>query len=296
MKSEILMLQLFFFFVRINKVYCHNFEKIFRKSPGGFNALNSASIFNPHTLRNEKVAVVQSRLNLLLTHLENQKILSTTQCHKMTEQFLKFIDFNLKVNIVKFENFSANDTNLDDFYFRFIRIEKYKELLFLVKIVLTLSHGQASVECSFNLTKAVLNHNISEDSIVAKKTKRDHTLSTGLEPESIIFSNELVRCVSGAHQKYQDYFAQCKDEEKQLTLDQLMSTLLKKIDEVTSKRDQLDKIHASLEADYVKFVEMAENEMDLSYVSKANVLKRKAVDVKNDIKKMEETLIMLQEK
>ena len=90
MKSEILMLQLFF--VRINKVYCHNFEKIFRKSPGGFNALNNASIFNPHTLRNEKVAVVQSRLNLLLTHLENQKILSTTQYHKMTEQFLKFID------------------------------------------------------------------------------------------------------------------------------------------------------------------------------------------------------------
>ena len=62
------------------------------------------------------------------------------------------------------------------------------------------------------------------------------------------------------------------------------------------KRDQLDKIHASLEADYVKFVEMAENEMDLSYVSKANVLKRKAVDVKNDIKKMDETLIMLQDK
>ena len=30
--------------------------------------------------------------------------------------------------------------------------------------------------------------------------------------------------------------------------------------------------------------------MNLSYVSKANALKRKAVDVKNDIKKMEETL------
>ena len=36
--------------------------------------------------------------------------------------------------------------------------------------------------------------------------------------------------------------------------------------------------------------------MDLPYVSKANALKRKAVDVKNDIKKMEETLSMLQEK
>ena len=62
------------------------------------------------------------------------------------------------------------------------------------------------------------------------------------------------------------------------------------------KRDQLDKIHASLEADYVKFVEMVESKMDLSCVFKVNVLKRKAVDVKNDIEKMDETLSMLQDK
>ena len=113
-------------------------KKLFEKSPAGFNVVKNASIFNPHALRNEKVAVVKRRLNLLLSHLEKQKILSTAQCDKMTEQFLEFIDYNLKVNIVKFENFSANDTNFDDFYFRFIGIEKYKELSFLVKIVLKL--------------------------------------------------------------------------------------------------------------------------------------------------------------
>ena len=62
------------------------------------------------------------------------------------------------------------------------------------------------------------------------------------------------------------------------------------------QRDQLDKIHASLEADYVKFVEMVESKMDLSCVFKVNALKRKAVDVKNDIEKMDETLSMLQDK
>ena len=106
----------------------------------------------------------------------------------------------------------------------------------------------------------------------------------------IVISNELVWCVSGACQKYQDYIAQHKDEEKQLKLDQQKSTLLKEIDKVTSKYDQLDKIHASLETDYVKFVEMVESKMDIPYVFKANTLKRKAVDVKNDNKKMEETL------
>ena len=62
-------------------------------------------MFNPHNLRNEKVAVVPRRLNLLLTYLEKQKILSMAQCDKITEQFLEFIDYDLKVNIVKFGNF-----------------------------------------------------------------------------------------------------------------------------------------------------------------------------------------------
>ena len=41
---------------------------------------------------------------------------------------------------------------------------------------------------------------------------------------------------------------------------------------------------------------MAESKMNLSYVSKPNAMKKKPVDLKNDIKKMEETLSMLKDK
>ena len=41
---------------------------------------------------------------------------------------------------------------------------------------------------------------------------------------------------------------------------------------------------------------MAESKMNLSYVSKPNAMKKKHVDLKNDIKKMEETLSMLKDK
>ena len=66
-------------------------KKLFEESLTGFNVVKNASIFNPHTLRNEKVTVLQRRLNLLLTHFEKQNILSTAQCNKMTEQCLEFI-------------------------------------------------------------------------------------------------------------------------------------------------------------------------------------------------------------
>ena len=44
-------------------------KKLFEKGHVGFNVVKNASIFNPHTLRNEKVAVVQRRLNLFLTSI-----------------------------------------------------------------------------------------------------------------------------------------------------------------------------------------------------------------------------------
>ena len=34
-------------------------KKLFEKSPIGFNIVKNTSIFNPHTLKNEKMAVVQ---------------------------------------------------------------------------------------------------------------------------------------------------------------------------------------------------------------------------------------------
>ena len=44
------------------------FKNLFEKSPVGFSVVNNASMFNSHTLRIEKVALVQRRLNLLFAH------------------------------------------------------------------------------------------------------------------------------------------------------------------------------------------------------------------------------------
>ena len=96
----------------------------------------------------------------------------------MAEQFLGFIDYDLNMNIVKFENFSGDDTNLYDFYFRFIGIEKYKKLSFLVKIFLTLSHGQAAGEHNFSLAMSFLLDNISEASMINKI--KDHMFANNL--------------------------------------------------------------------------------------------------------------------
>ena len=54
------------------------------------------------------------------------------------------------------------------------------------------------------------------------------------------------------------------------------SIVTKELEEVFLKRDQLNKVCESLEADFVLAVENAEKKMDLSFVSKANALKKKS--------------------
>ena len=69
----------------------------------------------------------------------------------------------------------------------------------------SLSHGQTAVEQIFSLGNALLNYNISEDSIKAKKVIEDHMLSNGLEPHTIHISNQLTQSVAMGRQKYQTF-------------------------------------------------------------------------------------------
>ena len=45
---------------------------------------------------------------------------------------------------------------MDKFFFSAVKVQNYKNLAFILKIVLTLSHGQAAVERGFSVNKAVL--------------------------------------------------------------------------------------------------------------------------------------------
>ena len=94
------------------------------------------------------------------------KIFSSAQCGKINGQFL---DDGLKINEEIFQSFLCDETTLDDFFFKLVGVEKYKDLSFLLKIVFTLSHSQATVEQSFSLGNALLNYNMSEDSVKASK-------------------------------------------------------------------------------------------------------------------------------
>ena len=131
-------------------------KKLFHKSPLEYNVVRNSVIFDPQVLVNENASVLQNKVKRLLTHLIKLKILTSVQCDKITKQFTNFTDSQLKLYAEKFRCFDSSTKYLNEFYFNDIDLQSFKELSFLVKIILTLSYGQASVARSFSVDNTVI--------------------------------------------------------------------------------------------------------------------------------------------
>ena len=93
---------------------------------------------------------------------------------------------------MEFEKFKEESDQLDNFFFQKVSIQNYKTLSFVVKLVLTLSHGQASVERQFSVNNQVPDNNMQAMIIVLWKHLINHTKANQLTPHSIDISKYLL--------------------------------------------------------------------------------------------------------
>ena len=82
-------------------------------------------------------------------------------------------------------------SQLDDFYFKVLKFSKYLEFCSVIKIVLTLSHGQKDFEQGFSLNNAVLESNMKNDSVVSKRPVQDHLVSNNLKSHIMELNSQL---------------------------------------------------------------------------------------------------------
>ena len=140
------------FFNDVMLFICCIVQQLLGKSSISYNIVCNSLVFDPQVVVNENIEDMQCKLKKLLEHLIKLKILDSFCCGKVLLQFVEFVTHNVKLNSDKFKLFDRYKTKLDPFYFQNIGLNKYKELKYLMKVIVTLSHGQASVERCFRLT------------------------------------------------------------------------------------------------------------------------------------------------
>ena len=148
-----------------------------------------------------------------------------------------------------------------------------------MKVILTLSHGQASVERGFSINKSVLKVNITEESIVSKKIVRGHMIANKLESYTVPISNQLIRSVSCARQSYKESLVAAEKAKENDRISNEKQILLEEINSVSSKCVDLQNTSKTLDEEFILCIKNAEKKNDMNLVIKGNPLKRRSEEV-----------------
>ena len=103
-----------------------------------------------------------------MQHLVLWQIVSSYKADKALIQY-----GNVKTDLQKAGIDLSEISRSDNFYFKELKVAKYPEFCSVIKIVLTLSHGQADVERGFSLNNTVLQSNMKHDPVVSKLLTQD---------------------------------------------------------------------------------------------------------------------------
>ena len=134
-------------------------SKLIEKSPlrSDFLLFLSVLQFSSSRLR----STVLDRWKIVLTHILKLNMLSTKCCDKAIPEFKLFLDgnvINFKEKLLEFPR--------DELYFDSLGVSRFKKLASVVALILTLSHGQVSLERGFSQNNSFISVNMSPDTII----------------------------------------------------------------------------------------------------------------------------------
>ena len=170
------------------------------------------------------------------------------------------------------------------------------ELQSVLKLILALSHGQASVERGFNVSKTVLRVNMSDKGAVSCKLIIDHMQKNKLLSSIIELTNKLIRSVKAAHQRDQFDLEQQKKNAKQDESNQQLEILGSEIKNVIQKQQLLLEACENLDQEFVNIISQAEKMNDMRLLNKENGLKRKNEEKRKEVETLDKTINVLEEK
>ena len=132
-------------------------------------------------------------------------------------QFGKFLANEATTEKKKLLDLKNAEQRLDDLYFKDFQVdENYPAFSTLLKIILTLSQGQGSVEQGFNGNNMVLKDNISNMSVIASRFLKNYMRVNTVEPSMQIMqiNRDLLKSVKASRQRYQIHLEDQKKESK----------------------------------------------------------------------------------
>ena len=171
--------------------------------------------------------------------------------------------------------------------------KKHEKFAFALKVILTLSHGQAAVEKSFNRGKSSLQTNITEESIIAKKIVQNHLQANKVNLSSYKFPCKLAVSCNSAYGRYKLSLVE-KTKEAEKTVEKERRELFQEeLKCLIDKEKNLVTLCNSLDHDFVRFVGDTEKQPEeMSVVlTKANALTRRQNELRMGVNELQKKIV-----
>ncbi|GBN01837.1 hypothetical protein AVEN_156756-1 [Araneus ventricosus] len=246
---------------------------LMRKCPINYALVRNSSCFDPRKMASQPENCVKS-LKQLLMHLSQKKIVLDTDCDSIIFQYKNFLQNIVNMYPSAFQTFKPN-ARLDIYFNEYMSksVKDYNKIWPVMKIIFTLSHGQASIERGFSTNKKIEVENMAQESYVARHIVSDAIKSYG-EILNIPISNEMRKFVFSARQKYMLHLEGKKKTKINEGISNKQKLISDEMDYLKAKRQCLETDISSMDKTYENLTEEAERKKDISLFIKSNSIKK----------------------
>ena len=246
------------------------------------NCLDPALVCNPELKsKNEK------KMKCILNHLVQSGLVQITDCDQVLHEFSEFLALSSTVSA--FTNFTDSD-RLDNIYFQLLSGNHiYAKLWPVVKMLLLLSHGQASVERGFSINNTVADVNLSASNLIARRLVKDHVNAIG-GLENMTITKELVTSARAARSRYQASLLEKQQIKKQSQKNEKRKLHVEEVNHLKEKKRKTEEEIKSLHKSADDLAKKAEDLSKLLLLTQSNSLRKTAHEKENSLKHVEKLL------
>ena len=159
----------------------------------------------------ESPDVSETHFNRLLENIVSTRQLPECYAEEAKQEFPKFLSMvkERRKDFVEFD-VTAESHHLDTFYWKLLEDTcSFRNLAVVLKIILTLSHGQASVERGFSVSKSLLVKNLATKSLTAQRIVYDYMKVNDVSAEDVEICPTLC-CIKHDRQRHSTYLEEQK--------------------------------------------------------------------------------------
>lgn len=279
--------------VSVFKLECLKFlkvlvKKIQDKSPLKYPIVRLSRCLAPKVMAENKSEAIDI-FTKLLQELQKRRIITSENCDSALSQFKVLLS---ECPATELNKFSRSKDRLDTFYHDLFGTKKqYGDLWKVVKLILTLSHGQATIERGFSVNREVLVENIKEETLIALRFVCDELKNVKIQ--DVPMTKELLSYARSARMRYQNYLDDQKQKKSEEEKAKKRSAKTEKLKKLKKRKLDLENAIQTMNKEANEMAIKAENKKDFTLLAKSNSFRLKTAQMTADVDKINNEMLEL---